>query len=138
MATYIGFYGMGLIIYFTCQFMNDTKDNHENEIPRGFFSTFHHINERQFIYSMIERIDDENETYLKYLDQLINKEWVKNVYQIYYSDQSLPANIIDERVNDCSRKYHAKIQNLRSKHAYYISDTTTPLPLLTTIAYLDE
>ena len=59
MATYIGFYGMGLIIYFTCQFMNDTRDNHENEIPRGFFSTFHHINERQFIYSMSERINDE-------------------------------------------------------------------------------
>ena len=55
MATYIGFYGMGLIIYFSCQFMNDTKENHENEIPPGFFSTLHHINERQFIYSMTRR-----------------------------------------------------------------------------------
>jgi hypothetical protein len=53
MATYIGFYGMGLIVYFTCQFMTDVKESHEDEIPSNFFSTFHHINERQDIYSMI-------------------------------------------------------------------------------------
>lgn len=58
MATYIGFYGMGLIVYFTCQFMNDTKDHHEDQIPPGFFSTFHHINERQIIYSRFERFEE--------------------------------------------------------------------------------
>ncbi len=55
MATYIGLYGMGIIVYFACQFMTDSRDNHEDEIPQEFFSTFHHINERQDIYSMIWR-----------------------------------------------------------------------------------
>ena len=52
MVTYIGLYGMGIIVYFACQFMTDARDNHENEISSEFFSTFHHINERQEIYSM--------------------------------------------------------------------------------------
>lgn len=51
MTTYIGLYGMGIIVYFTYQFMTDSKDNHEAEIPSEFFTTFHHINERQDIYS---------------------------------------------------------------------------------------
>lgn len=63
---------------------------------------------------------------------------MRNVYQIYYSDRSFPANLIEERANDCRQKYQEKLDNLRSKHAYYISDTTAPLPLLTTIAYLDD
>ena len=54
LATYIGFYGIGLIIYFTCQFMNDSKDYSDDEIPTEFFKTFHHINDRQDIYSKIE------------------------------------------------------------------------------------
>ncbi len=53
MVTYIGLYGMGVIVYFACQFMTDSRDNREDEIPNIFFSTFHHINERQNIYSMI-------------------------------------------------------------------------------------
>ncbi len=52
MITYIGLYGMGLIVYFACQLMTEPKDNHEYEIPTHFFSTFHHINERQNIYSI--------------------------------------------------------------------------------------
>jgi hypothetical protein len=53
MATYIGLYGLGIIVYFACQLLTDSKDNHEDEIPSQFFSTFHHINQRQNIYSMI-------------------------------------------------------------------------------------
>jgi hypothetical protein len=57
MTTYIGFYGMGLIVYFACQLMNVSKDHHENEIPTHFFSTLRHLNERLDIYSkLIEMI----------------------------------------------------------------------------------
>ncbi len=51
LATYIGLYGMGLIVYFAAQLMAEPKDNHENEIPTNFFSTFRHMNERLNIYS---------------------------------------------------------------------------------------
>jgi hypothetical protein len=51
LATYIGLYGMGIIVYFACQFITDAREYHENEIPTEFFSTFHHINERQEIYN---------------------------------------------------------------------------------------
>ena len=51
MSTYIGFYGMGIIIYFTYQFMTDSQDNHVDEIPSNFFSTYHQIRHRQEIYS---------------------------------------------------------------------------------------
>jgi hypothetical protein len=52
LATYIGFYGMGIIMYFTCQFMNDSRENHEDDIANEFFSTFRHVSERQEIYSI--------------------------------------------------------------------------------------
>ena len=51
MATYIGLYGMGLIVYFASQFMTETKDQQENQIPTNFFARFRQINERQNIYS---------------------------------------------------------------------------------------
>ena len=51
LATYIGLYGMGLIVYFASQLMTEPKDNHENEIPANFFSTFRNLNERLDIYS---------------------------------------------------------------------------------------
>ena len=37
MATYIGFYGMGIILYYTIQFMTDSKDNHQDDIFNGIF-----------------------------------------------------------------------------------------------------
>ncbi len=52
MATYIGFYGMSIIVYFACQLMGDSKYIQEDEIPSGFFPTLNRINERQDIYSM--------------------------------------------------------------------------------------
>jgi hypothetical protein len=52
MATYIGFYGMGIILYFTIQFMTDSRDNHQDDISMEFFSTFHEITEREEIYSI--------------------------------------------------------------------------------------
>ena len=51
-TTYIGFYGLGVILYFTFQFMADSKDNHLDDISIEFFSAFHHISERQEIYSI--------------------------------------------------------------------------------------
>jgi hypothetical protein len=56
MATYIGFYGLGMILYFASQFMTDNRHDQENEIPNEFFSTFHRINERQKIYSRYEKL----------------------------------------------------------------------------------
>lgn len=50
MATYIGFYGLCIIMYFVSQFMSENTDRREDEIPTEFFSTFHQINERQQIY----------------------------------------------------------------------------------------
>ena len=51
-VTYIGFYGLNLIVYFSYQFMNDNSNSCEDEeISNEFFSTLHHINERQQIYS---------------------------------------------------------------------------------------
>jgi len=70
------------------------------------------------------------------LDQLINKEWVKEIYQIYYSDQLLKSNIIEEKVNHCLKKYHEKLQNLKSRQTYYVDEHLTP-PTLTTISYFD-
>ncbi|CAF0938566.1 unnamed protein product [Rotaria sordida] len=117
MIIYIGFYGMGMIVYFTCQFMNESRDNHENKIPDEFFSTFHHINERQEIYN-----------------QLTDENLIKKLYKIYYSNEPNNSKFIEEKVNQCSKKYHLKIQNLKSRHAYYVIETLTP-PTLTTISY---
>ena len=50
MVTYIGFYGLGVSIYFAYQLMADNSHSGADEIPSEFFSTFHHINERQDIY----------------------------------------------------------------------------------------
>lgn len=84
--------------------------------------------------------DSKNETnWTRYfLDQLVDKHWLRNAYQIYYSDRSFPSNMIEKKVDDCARKYQEKIQTLQSRHVYYTSDTTIPSPLLTTIAYLNE
>lgn len=49
--TYIGIYGLGIIIYFTCHFLGDSRDTSENDIPSDFFRKFHQIKERQDIYS---------------------------------------------------------------------------------------
>ncbi|CAF0803620.1 unnamed protein product [Rotaria sp. Silwood1] len=96
--------------------MADARDNHGNEIPNEFFSTFHHISERQEIYN---QLTDENR--------------VKELYKIYYSDESYNSKFIEEKANQCSKKYQLKIQNLKLRHAYYIIDTSTP-PALTTIS----
>ncbi|CAF4742916.1 unnamed protein product [Rotaria sp. Silwood1] len=95
--------------------MADARDNHGNEIPNEFFSTFHHISERQEIYN-----------------QLADENRVKELYKIYYSDESYNSKFIEEKANQCSKKYQLKIQNLKLRHAYYIIDTSTP-PALTTI-----
>ena len=51
MTTYIGLYGLGIIVYFTCQFMMESKDHRTNRISAEFFTNFHYINQRQDIYS---------------------------------------------------------------------------------------
>jgi hypothetical protein len=50
MIAYIGFYGLTIIIYFVYQFMADNTQSYDDQIPNSFFSTFHHINERQNVY----------------------------------------------------------------------------------------
>ncbi len=45
--------------------------------------------------------------------------------------------MIEDKVNHCLKKYQKKIQNLNSKHTYYVTETSTPSPRLTTIAYFD-
>jgi hypothetical protein len=69
-----------------------------------------------------------------FLDQLINENWIKEIYQTYYSDQPLKLEMIEDKVNHCLKKYQNKIENLKSRHTYYITETSTPLPL-TSISY---
>ncbi len=71
-----------------------------------------------------------------FLDQLINENWVKEIYQIYYSDQPLKLEMIEDKVNHCLKKYQNKIENLKSRHTYYVTETSTLLPL-TSISYND-
>ncbi|CAF2888792.1 unnamed protein product [Rotaria sp. Silwood2] len=94
--------------------MADSRDNHENEIPNEFFPTFHHISERQEIYN---QLTDENR--------------VKELYKIYYSDEPNNSKFIEEKANQCSKKYHLKIQNLKSKQTYYVIESSTPQTLTT-------
>lgn len=70
------------------------------------------------------------------LDQLINKNWVKNAYKIYYSDQEFELETIEEKANQCFKKYHEKIRNLQSRHTYYITEVVTP-PILTAVSSID-
>ena len=51
MATYIGFYGLTIIVYFVHQFMSNDSDDDSDDIPSQFFHTFRDINQRQQIYS---------------------------------------------------------------------------------------
>lgn len=51
MATYIGFYGLTIIVYFVYQFMSNDSDDDSDDIPSQFFHTFRDINQRQQIYS---------------------------------------------------------------------------------------
>ncbi|CAF3361127.1 unnamed protein product [Rotaria sp. Silwood1] len=114
--------------------MADARDNHGNEIPNEFFSTFHHISERQEIYSMNikKKTNFEKLNLYTFSDQLADENRVKELYKIYYSDESYNSKFIEEKANQCSKKYQLKIQNLKLRHAYYIIDTSTP-PALTTI-----
>jgi hypothetical protein len=52
LATYIGLYGLGIIVYFAFQFISDASQTREDEIPSEFFVSFHQINEQQAIYGM--------------------------------------------------------------------------------------
>ncbi|CAF3189840.1 unnamed protein product [Rotaria socialis] len=115
-TTYIGIYGMGIMVYFAWQFMSDSRESHENEIPGEFFPTLNHINERQGVYN-----------------QLSNENWVREIYKIYYADQPNNSALIEEKTNECYKKYSTKMQNLKSRHAYYIIETQKP-PALTTIS----
>ncbi|CAF1333880.1 unnamed protein product [Adineta ricciae] len=96
--------------------MNDTAFDQENGLSREFFSTFHQINEQEQIYN-----------------RLTNREWVKEVYKIYYSNKAEKFDVIEEKAEQCSRKYQEKMQNLRSKHTYYATDVLTSSPLITTV-----
>ncbi|CAF1334735.1 unnamed protein product [Adineta ricciae] len=115
-SVYIGLYGISLIIYFAYQLMDDTAFDQENGLSQEFFSTFHQINEREEIYN-----------------RLTNREWVKEVYKIYYSSEAEKCDVIEEKAEQCSRKYQEKMQNLRSKHTYYVTDVLTSSPLITTV-----
>ncbi|CAF0805932.1 unnamed protein product [Adineta steineri] len=106
---YIGLYGTGIIIYFACQFTTDTRDNREDEVSPEFFLIFHQINERQDIYNKLK-----------------NKEWVKKLYMIYYSDEPFKSLIAEQKAKHCSEKYQMKIQNLQLKHTYYVTKSPTP------------
>ena len=130
-SVYIGLYGISLIIYFAYQLMNDTAFDQENGLSREFFSTFHQINEREQIYSKKKRKLVAN--LFLYLDRLTNREWVKEVYKIYYSDEAEKFDVIEEKAERCSKKYQEKMQHLRSKHTYYVTDVLTSSPLITTV-----
>jgi hypothetical protein len=62
---------------------------------------------------------------------------VKGIYEIYYSDQPFQLNTIEEKVNHCLKKYQNKIENLQSRHTYYVTETSTPTPRLTSLASID-
>ena len=76
------------------------------------------------------------EQILFFLDQLTDKNWVKKIYKVYYSDEQFQSDIIEEKVNQCSNKYYQKIQNLKSRHTYYVTETSTP-PILSTVLSID-
>jgi len=56
---------------------------------------------------------------------------LSKVYRIYYSEQYVKHDFIDEKVADCVNKYRQKIEFLRSKHTYYVIEQPTPSPVLT-------
>jgi hypothetical protein len=74
--------------------------------------------------------------FLFFLDQLIDKNWVKRIYKVYYSGEQFKSAIIEEKVNQCSNKYYQKLQNLKSRHTYYVTETSTS-PILITVSSID-
>ncbi|UJR25713.1 hypothetical protein I4U23_007064 [Adineta vaga] len=115
-TVYIGLYGLTLAIYFTCQFVSDTRHYQEYKISNEFFSTFHQKNEQEEVYN-----------------KLTNKDWLMKIYKIYYSNQPFKLELIEEKANDCSKKYQQKLENLRLRNAYYISEISTSPTLTTTV-----
>ena len=72
-----------------------------------------------------------------FLGQLTDKNWIKQVYQVYYADEPIKCQLIEEKATECSKKYHQKIQHLQSRHAYYVDNS--PLPAtLTSISSVEQ
>jgi hypothetical protein len=129
---FVGLYGMAFVIYFVCQTVTDVRDSEEYRIGREFFFISNEITEQEDIFRRETCLEVKNES-VSVLGKLTDENWLKEIYNIYYSNEPMRVKLVEARVSSCMKKYQQKIENLRCKHAYYVTETITRPSVITTV-----
>ncbi len=129
--TYIGFYGLGIIVFFGQQLKETQKQR--CELPAYFLKTLWDVPSKNKLYGLksINNFLISIEILFFLLEELADVERLKRIFRGYFADHEscmtmkndeLQA-IVDERAYACALKYREKLRLLHISHTDYYLDS---------------